>query len=111
MTLRLASLDYALPECDTTLRVFPFIVGSAADAHLRLDDHSVSGHHCSFHEVDGRFMVRDLGSLHGTFLNGERITQAEVRLGDELSIGMLTFLVQSAPAVELPSDEVPVEAT
>lgn len=36
-------------------------------------------------------MVRDLGSRNGTFLDNERITEAEVRPGDLLTIGNTTF--------------------
>lgn len=95
MPTQLLSLDYAVPSCESRLAEFPVRIGHAADAHIRLMDQSVSDHHCEIDEVNGSMIVRDLDSVHGTFINGMRIHESELRAGDRLSVGMLTFLVQS----------------
>jgi len=59
-----------------------------------LDDRSVSEHHCQIGWSREGIMVRDLGSLHGTFVNGSRITRSTRAPGDELAVGMMTFLVE-----------------
>lgn len=52
-----------------------------------LDDDTVSRRHAELRVRDGRWMVRDLGSINGTWLNGRRVGDAEVRPGDELRLG------------------------
>ena len=63
-------------------------VGRHPDADIFLDDVTVSRRHAQFLRSGGRFSVRDLGSLNGTFVNGERIAE-ELGLadGDEVQIG------------------------
>jgi pSer/pThr/pTyr-binding forkhead associated (FHA) protein len=48
--------------------------------------------------VDDVLMVRDLGSKHGTFVNGRSVLEAELRPGDLLNIGITRFLVEYEPA-------------
>ena len=100
MPVRLFSLDYRVPQCDTSLVEFPVLVGHAADAQIRLDDHSVGHHHCEIDFFSGSMVVRDLDSVRGTFVNGARIREPKLMPGDHLAIGMLTFLVQNCPENE-----------
>ncbi|MGV1035231.1 MAG: FHA domain-containing protein [Microbacteriaceae bacterium] len=69
-------------------------VGRHPDADIFLDDVTVSRRHAQFLRDDHTFSVRDLGSLNGTYLGGERI-EADVVLNDadEVQIGKfrLTF--------------------
>jgi len=55
---------------------------------IQLLDKIVSKEHCVLEEHAGRFVLRDLGSLNGTFVNGERLRH-EVTLhhGDEIALG------------------------
>lgn len=59
-----------------------------------LDDISVSRRHAEIRRAGTGHLVRDLGSLNGTYLNGARVDEAELRHGDELQIGRfkLAFL-------------------
>lgn len=97
MSAELISLDYRIPRCNTSLVEFPLLIGSANDVEIRLEDHSISPHHCEIDYTRGCLTVRDLGSLHGTFINGTRVRESELTPGDELAVGMLTFLVQGEP--------------
>jgi pSer/pThr/pTyr-binding forkhead associated (FHA) protein len=94
MNVELLSLNYQIPACDTHLRTFPAVVGTALDAEIRLDDHYVSKYHCEIDLIDGALRVRDLDSLHGTFVNSAQISESTLHNGDELAIGLQTFLVQ-----------------
>ncbi len=62
----------------------PVMVGRSEAAHVRLDPHadlSVSGRHALLVPSSGGWMVRDLGSTNGTWVNGERL-EADRLLGD-----------------------------
>jgi pSer/pThr/pTyr-binding forkhead associated (FHA) protein len=75
------------PEGETT-------IGRSPDCGIFLDDVTVSRKHAVVSERDGAFLVEDQGSLNGTFVNRERVENADLRDGDELQIGKyrLTFL-------------------
>jgi FHA domain/zinc-ribbon domain len=72
-------------------------IGRSPDCEIFLDDVTVSRKHAVLVERDGAFLIEDLGSLNGTFLNRRRIeAEAELGDGDELQIGKyrLTFLLK-----------------
>jgi pSer/pThr/pTyr-binding forkhead associated (FHA) protein len=69
-------------------------IGRHPDSDIFLDDVTVSRRHAEIHHDGAAFMVNDVGSLNGTYLNRERIERAEMHSGDELQIGKfrLVFL-------------------
>ena len=69
-------------------------IGRSPDCDIFLDDVTVSRRHAVVTEAGGRFVIEDLGSLNGTFLNRHRIEQAPLSDDDELQIGKyrLVFL-------------------
>lgn len=69
-------------------------VGRRPDSDIFLDDVTVSRRHAEFYRHRGRFAVRDVGSLNGTYVNRERIEEAALSGGDEVQIGKfrLVFL-------------------
>lgn len=94
MRADLISLNFNVPQCDTSLRNFPVIIGYAPDAGICLDDSTVSNYHCQIDLINGELIVEDLGSVHGTYVNNCRIEKSTLNHGDELSLGILSFLVQ-----------------
>lgn len=54
---------------------------------LFLDDITVSRRHAEFVRTPAGFVLRDVGSLNGTYLNGERVEEAPLGNGDEVQIG------------------------
>ena len=68
--------------------------GRHPDSDIFLDDITVSRRHAEFHRTDTGYKVRDVGSLNGTYLNRERIEEADLANGDEVQIGKfkLVFL-------------------
>lgn len=54
---------------------------------LFLDDITVSRRHAEFLRGDRGFRLRDVGSLNGTYLNRERVEEADLANGDEIQIG------------------------
>ena len=69
--------------------------GRHPESDIFLDDVTVSRRHAEFVREGGGFVVRDVGSLNGTYLNRERIDAAGLAGGDEVQIGKyrLVFLV------------------
>src|SRR5580658_7420241 len=73
--------------------------GRHPDSDIFLDDVTVSRRHAEFYRHGGRFTVRDVGSLNGTYVNGARIEEAELAGGAEVQIGKfrLQFFSGSDP--------------
>jgi pSer/pThr/pTyr-binding forkhead associated (FHA) protein len=61
--------------------------GRHPESDIFLDDVTVSRRHAEFAHDGDRFVVRDVGSLNGTYLNRERIDNAALANGDEVQIG------------------------
>lgn len=69
----------------------PSTIGRGRGATIMLPHPLVSRTHCELFEAGGRLMVRDLGSLNGTFINNERVSEAPLPAGDLLTVGTVTF--------------------
>lgn len=70
-------------------------VGRHPEAHVLLDDVTVSRLHASVRRVDGAFEVVDHGSLNGTYVNGERVELRPLVSGDEVQVGRFKLLFVS----------------
>jgi pSer/pThr/pTyr-binding forkhead associated (FHA) protein len=69
-------------------------IGRHPDSEIFLDDITVSRRHAEIRRTDGSFSVSDVGSLNGTYVNKERVEEAQLRSGDEIQVGKfkLVFL-------------------
>ncbi|MCS6797355.1 MAG: sigma 54-interacting transcriptional regulator [Myxococcota bacterium] len=65
----------------------PTWVGTAPDNDLVLVDPTVSARHCRFEMLEGAWIVRDLGSRNGTWVDGVRISVARIGAGTRLRVG------------------------
>ncbi len=65
----------------------PFTVGRKVDKDLVIADPRVSRDHAQIMQDGQEFFIEDLGSKHGTFLNGERIQRQKLERGDRLEFG------------------------
>ncbi|WP_324653334.1 FHA domain-containing protein [Georgenia sp. H159] len=72
---------------ELTLDTDPALVGRHVDADICLDHVTVSRRHSEFLPYEGGHMVRDVGSLNGTYVNGVRVDATILRAGDEVQIG------------------------
>ncbi len=74
------------------------VVGSSASkAGVVLSAQGVSEVHCAIGRTkDGGWAIKDLGSEYGTLLNGNRITQARLKPGDQLLLGSARLEVRAA---------------
>ena len=66
--------------------------GRHPDSDIFLDDVTVSRRHAEFERRGSFYKVRDVGSLNGTYVNRERIEEAELTGGDEVQIGKFRML-------------------
>lgn len=79
----------------------PAIIGRSRNADLKLGQPLVSRQHCELFEADGNLMVRDLGSLNGTFVGETRIAEeTSVEPGGLLTIGSVTFRAEYEQAAQ-----------
>jgi sigma-B regulation protein RsbU (phosphoserine phosphatase) len=65
----------------------PFSVGRKIDKDLVIADPRVSRDHAQIMQEGQDFFIVDLGSKHGTFVNGERIQRQKLERGDRLEFG------------------------
>ena len=80
---------------------FPAVVGRSSDCDYQICHPLISRRHCVFYLQDGEIWVRDLGSLNGTYLNGQRFcSPTRLNPGDQI-------LMWNHPLVFLRKSDVP----
>jgi hypothetical protein len=75
----------------------PLTVGRARDNGLVLDDGKVSRHHGRLQARRGTLVYTDLGSTNGSRVNGIRVDEIALGLGDRLLLGDTVLVVESLP--------------
>jgi pSer/pThr/pTyr-binding forkhead associated (FHA) protein len=73
------------------------VAGRSPDADIFLDDVTVSRKHVEFVRELDDFVVRDIGSLNGTYVNRTRIDSAVLHAGDEVQIGKYRMTFHPSP--------------
>ena len=73
------------------VKVFPLIepvvnIGRRLDNQLVIDDPRISRNHAQLRAIKGRFVIFDLNSTGGTFVNGQRTNQSVLYPGDVISL-------------------------
>ena len=103
------TIDFALPSK-------PITVGRSSQADLLIPDERVSRIHCGLRSEGGSFIIKDLGSTNGTWVNDRRIQEARLKLGDSIRVGQTILELSTKPRqkatsrlpevieVELPSE-------
>jgi CheY-like chemotaxis protein/pSer/pThr/pTyr-binding forkhead associated (FHA) protein len=91
-------------------------VGRADGNMFQIVEPSVSGRHCEILLRGNDVVVRDLKSTNGTFIQGERITEAVLKLGQTLRLGQVDLRLKvstpvASPAPGVPSTSVPTPAS
>ncbi len=62
-------------------------IGRAPDNTIVIDDPSVSAHHAELRLVGEDYRLKDLGSTHGTRINGVLVTETVLRFDDRVRFG------------------------
>lgn len=92
--LRLISQDPLACPREIVLDQFPVEIGRGNDVALRIDDRWISRRHCRLTLDGDELVVQDLGSRHGTYVNGVAIEKSRLQPGNELCLGLSHFIVQ-----------------
>jgi len=99
--------EYILPEGKVIL------VGRGSNLDLVLAEEKVSRKHAKLSTLGGGLTLVDLGSTNGTFVNGARVTQTELKEGDRVLIGTSIMRViaaeKSSPALTATVAEIRAE--
>ncbi len=78
----------ALAGATVRLGEAPVTLGRAPDSTIVLDDDYASSRHARFFPHDGQWLVEDLGSTNGTYLERNKVTSATpVKIGVPVRIG------------------------
>lgn len=67
-------------------------IGRRLDNHVVIDDPRISRNHAQIREIKGRFIIFDLNSTGGTFVNGDRINQSILYPGDVISLAGVNLI-------------------
>ncbi|HXX14562.1 MAG TPA: sigma 54-interacting transcriptional regulator [Candidatus Eremiobacteraceae bacterium] len=85
------------------------ILGRDTGNTVRIEDPWVSARHCTITENHGRYILVDLESHAGTFVNGIPVKERDLKSGDEIAIGNSLFLFQEERAAISPASSVQMD--
>lgn len=81
------------------------LIGRHPDSALAIVKPSVSGRHAMIHAKDGSFMIEDVGSRNGTYVNQERITeQVRLKHNDMVQFGDAVARFENLAELPTPAD-------
>ncbi len=89
------------------VKVFPLKeavvnIGRRLENHLVIDDPRISRNHAQLRAINGRYVLFDLNSTGGTFVNGQRTSQTVLYPGDVISLaGVALIFGQDTPPPRL----------
>ncbi len=78
-------------------------IGRRTESDVRMVGTDVSREHAEIVQLDGHMLIKDHGSRYGTFVNGEAITEHQLKHGDRVQLGRtggaeITFLTDDLPS-------------
>ncbi|HLD74732.1 MAG TPA: FHA domain-containing protein [Bdellovibrionota bacterium] len=81
------------PEEGTTYQLVgkSINIGRQSDNDIVLKDLKASRHHVQIFFKDNRYVVKDLNSQNGVFINNQKVVESEIRSGDFVSMGNTVF--------------------
>src|SRR5690348_16709214 len=80
-----------MAESVIPLRDVELTIGRGLSNHICISDPILSRQHCVISRDNEQFVIRDLGSRHGTIVNGVPISQQVLHHGDQISLGSSVF--------------------
>jgi Nif-specific regulatory protein len=100
MNPRLTAISGRLKGSVFAIEALPVVIGRDTTATLCIADASVSRRHSQIEKEDEQFVIQDLESLNGTFINDVPVKRRKLQHGDRVRIGdsQLIFLMHDADA-------------
>jgi hypothetical protein len=86
-------------------------LGRRLDNHIILDDPRVSRAHAQLRARFGRYVLYDLGSTGGTYVNGQRVQECILRPGDVISLAGVPVIYGEDESIVPPDDATPPPPT
>jgi predicted component of type VI protein secretion system len=80
-------------------------VGRLPDNTIVIDSPAVSGHHACVFTTDREYIVEDLQSTNGTFVNGTRVSRHALQHGDVVKVGDHELVFDGLAELEAPSTD------
>jgi pSer/pThr/pTyr-binding forkhead associated (FHA) protein len=98
---------------DQVLKEFPFskesmTIGRKSDNDIQVDNLAVSSRHAKIDKIDPDFLLTDLQSTNGTFVNDKKVASYKLKEGDKITIGKHTLLYSTA---EIAQEEEDIDQT
>src|SRR5713226_3247376 len=100
------------PAVDVPLEESDYSLGRAADNKVVLEGSLISRHHGMLRREGETFVIADLGSHNGIFLNGKKVEEAPLKDRDEIRIGnyvLIFYESNSGPTTTAQIETVTVE--
>ncbi|MGZ8842544.1 MAG: sigma 54-interacting transcriptional regulator [Pyrinomonadaceae bacterium] len=91
MKPRIAAITGKLEDTVISMNEGPVLIGRQAGATLKIGNASVSRRHAVIEKEGDRFVIADLGSRNGTFVNDVPVRRRELQHGDRVRIGESQF--------------------
>ena len=86
-------------------------IGRTAANDLQIDNLAVSSHHAKVYYEGDKFVLEDLNSLNGTFVNNQRVRKSFLKNGDEILIGKHTLVYADEGGAPPPKEEPSADRT
>ncbi len=83
----------SLEDGDTVPIGSKLTIGRNKNNQMVLPSRAVSNFHVKIYFEDGRYMLEDMDSTNGTFVNGNRVDKKSLQPGDEIRISETVFTV------------------
>jgi predicted component of type VI protein secretion system len=81
------------------------LLGRHQECDIQLNSRKISRRHCCIAQINNQLVIRDLASTNGIRINGQRVIEACLKPGDELTIGnyqyRLSWEDQPAPPAQV----------
>jgi pSer/pThr/pTyr-binding forkhead associated (FHA) protein len=91
---KLVVLSAGLTGKTQELKVDKVTIGRVEDNTFQIAEPSVSSHHCEVLMRGADVVIHDLDSTNGTFINGEKITEKVLKIGEILRLGQIEMRLE-----------------
>jgi pSer/pThr/pTyr-binding forkhead associated (FHA) protein len=105
---RLVVLTEGFTGLSHELKAEKVSIGRVEDNSFQIAEPSVSSHHCEVLKRGNDFIVKDLNSTNGTFVDGEQVTEATLKPGHILRLGQVEVRLETGTQGPAPK---PLEKT